>query len=355
MKQIKKYLKIHLEDLFLNTTNRLCIQLRLFCIASFLITIIMTILNFFNKEYILGLETALGAIASAFIYTYVARTKKYLPGSICFTIIYLGLLTVFVLSGAVEGFAALWFCLYPFICLFILDIKRAILFVIIGLLFLILLLWTPLSQILPPVYTHNFLLRFPFLYIGNFAFSLALNGFYSYTYNRLLQMNQKFELLSNQDGLTELANRNCLKRYMENLLSRKPIEVSSVILDVDYFKQYNDTYGHLAGDDVLKAIAQQISKLLPDTDSIAVRYGGEEFLILFPGYSFEKTALFAKTLLNAVYNLRIPHSAIDSYVSISIGISSRVVNTEKDFSILFKQSDDKLYLAKQKGRNCISY
>lgn len=354
MKSIRKHFKSLLEEIFVNTTNRLCVQLRLFCIAGCVIAVIMTILNYAKGEYVLGLETGIGAAVIVIIYLYVSKTRHYLAGSTSVALIFLGQFTVFLVSGSVEGFAALWFCLYPFICLFVFDIKLAVLFSIIGFLTLSSFLWTPLQHILPPVYTRNFLLRFPFLYIGNFTFALALNGFYSYTYNRLLQMNRIFERLSNQDGLTKLANRTYLEQYKKELFQKGENRISAVMLDVDYFKQYNDTYGHLAGDEVLKTIAQLIIELLPPGNSIAVRYGGEEFLVLLPEYDQKAAMKFAQQLLDKIHKQQIPHAAGKGNVSVSIGVCCRKIATETDFLDLLHQADNAMYSVKQNGRDGIA-
>lgn len=353
MNFLKKFFNELLEDIFVNMTNRLCVQLRLFCIAGAGISVIMTLLNAVKMEYRLGLETGVSAIVCIVIYLYTAKTGRYLAGSLCMAIILLAMFTLYVTGGLVEGFAALWFCLYPFICFFILQMKPAILFSGIGLSVLILFLWTPLNHILPPVYTQNFLLRFPFLYIGNFVFSLALNGFYVYTYGRLQQLNQKFEYLSNQDGLTKLSNRTYLERYKQKLMESRNAELHALMLDVDCFKQYNDNYGHMAGDEVLKSVAGVINGLTADPDSIAVRYGGEEFLILLQEAGQKEAETFARTLLRKIHDLKIPHITGDGYVSVSIGISRQYVSSEEKFLDLLKQADEALYCAKQSGRNCI--
>lgn len=354
MNYLKKFFRGLLEEMFVNMTNRLCVQLRLFCIAGAGISVIMTVLNMIKAEYRLGLETGISAAVCIVIYLYTKKTGRYLAGSLCMAFILLGMFTLYVVGGLVEGFAALWFCLYPFICFFILQMKPAILFCGIGLSVLIAFLWTPLQHTLPPVYTHNFLLRFPFLYIGNFVFSLALNGFYVYTYGRLLQLNQKFEYLSNQDGLTKLSNRIYLEQYKRNLLEKGTVELHALMLDVDYFKQYNDTYGHMAGDEVLKSVADVIRRLSAGSNSIAVRYGGEEFLVVLQEAGIEEVTAFAEKLLHEIHNLKIPHIAGDGYVSVSIGISSRHVSSEEQFMNLLNEADKALYCAKQSGRNCLS-
>lgn len=354
MNRIKHYFDSIMEDLLLSTSNRLCVQLQLFCVATLVISLIMTLLNVMRGETALGIETAAGAIISISIYCYTAKTKRHFPGALCMAFTFLILVSIFLISGAVEGFAALWYCLYPFVCLFVLNLKWATSFSMLGFVLLAVILWTPLSGLLPPVYTQNFLLRFPLLYFGNFAFAFALNGFYYFTYNRLLTLNQKFERLSNQDGLTKLANRTYLETYVKSLLTCDESHLFCLMLDVDFFKQYNDTYGHLAGDDVLKAIGTQIGALLPGTEGLAVRYGGEEFLVLLPRVTREEALAVAETLRTAVLKLKIPHKNSEhAFVSVSIGVSGQSVCDEATFMQLLGRTDDALYCAKQAGRNCV--
>lgn len=354
MGRIRKFLSKMLEEIFVNMTNRLCIQLRLFCIAATGISIVMTALNVIRGEYRLGFETGFGAIVCIVIYLFTTKTSKYFISSLAMALILLGLFTLYVVGGSVEGFAALWFCLYPFICFFILQMKPAIFLSGIGLCILIAFLWTPLHHILPPVYTKNFLLRFPFLYVGHFVFALSLNGFYVYAYSQLQQLNRKFENLSNQDGLTKLSNRTCLENFKSNFLKKGNAELHALMLDVDYFKQFNDTYGHMAGDDVLRSIAEVIRKLSETENSMAVRYGGEEFLILLQETDRKKAGDFAELLLQEIHDLKIPHVTGDGYVSVSIGLSSQYVDSEEKFINLLKQADQALYSAKQNGRNRIA-
>lgn len=351
---IRKFFCKMLDEIFVDMTNRLCVQLRLICIATTSITAIMTVLNIIKAEYSLGFQTGAGTVICVVIWIWATKTNKYLFGSLTIAFIMLVLFTLFVVEGSVEGFAALWFCLYPFICFFIVQIKLAILLSAVGFGILILFLWTPLHRTLPPVYTENFLLRFPFLYIGNFVFALALNGFYAYAYTELQQLKQKYESLSNQDGLTKLSNRTFLENFKNDFLKKGSAKLYALMLDVDYFKQYNDTYGHVAGDDVLKSIAKVIGKLSKIEDFLAVRYGGEEFLILLQGVDQEKASDFAKMLLQEIYDLKIPHVTGEDYISVSIGLSSQYVDSEEKFILLLKQADQALYNAKLGGRNRIA-
>ncbi|MCC8025527.1 MAG: GGDEF domain-containing protein [Clostridium sp.] len=355
MNWVRRFFNEMLEDIFVNMTNRLSVQLRLICIAAAGVAVLMTVLNITKMEYRLGMETGISAVFCFAIYAYTTRTKKYLAGSICMVLMLLVFFTLYLAGGLVEGFAALWFCFYPLICFFILEIRLAIIFSAAGLAVLIAFLWTPLQNVLPPVYTQNFMLRFPFLYVGHFVFALALNGFYVYTYSRLQELRRKFEILSNQDGLTRLSNRTYLEGYKRELLERGETFLWGMMLDVDFFKQYNDTFGHLAGDEVLKSVAGVITQSTEAETTVAVRYGGEEFLILLEKADKDKAVCLAETLRGKVRGLKIPHVAGGGYVSVSIGISVQRVGGEGDFQRLLKAADDALYRAKLNGRNCISF
>ncbi len=158
------------------------------------------------------------------------------------------------------------------------------------------------------------------------------------------------------DPLTGIYNR----RYMDDALKRviKTISrsggmLSVLMIDVDFFKRYNDTYGHGLGDICLKAIADTLKNTITRAADFAVRYGGEEFLVVLPDTGESGACLIADKLLRGVRNLNIPHEKNDAagYVTISIGVtSSTVVHTQKN-SDYIEQADKALYMSKQNGRN----
>ncbi|MEP0806450.1 MAG: diguanylate cyclase [Chloroflexota bacterium] len=157
------------------------------------------------------------------------------------------------------------------------------------------------------------------------------------------------------DGLTGLYNR---RHFME--IARRKFErarrykrsLSAMIFDVDHFKQVNDTYGHAAGDEVLRVIARLCRKELREADPLG-RYGGEEFAGLFVEINAETATKVAERLRKAVENLKIPLDGKDLKVTISIGIAEQNQNTP-DLESLLARADQAMYIAKHRGRNCVA-
>lgn len=171
--------------------------------------------------------------------------------------------------------------------------------------------------------------------------------------NELLIANKKFEELALLDDLTDLGNRRAMEASFEALHAkylRDSKSYSIMLLDIDYFKNYNDHYGHLAGDDVLQKVAACFKKAMRSSDYI-YRYGGEEFVIILPESCVEEVSLAAERVLAAVSCLNLEHLESPlKKISISIGISC-IGNNEMSWPSLLKVSDEALYKAKDLGRN----
>ncbi|GAB4464508.1 MAG: hypothetical protein OHK0037_18580 [Elainellaceae cyanobacterium] len=168
--------------------------------------------------------------------------------------------------------------------------------------------------------------------------------------------NEKLEILANLDGLTQLANRRrwdaCLEQEWRRC-AREQQPLSVLLCDVDYFKRYNDAYGHLAGDDCLRQIARAIAHSAKRPADLVARYGGEEFSILLPNTTAAGAAQIAEMIQAAVYDLSIAHrqSDISDRITLSIGIASVIPHPEVPPETLLNEADSALYLAKQQGRN----
>ena len=172
----------------------------------------------------------------------------------------------------------------------------------------------------------------------------------------LFESNLDLEDKVNFDALTGLYNR----RYMEESLhrivkssARSGKELSILILDVDFFKKYNDFYGHGMGDDCLKNIAKVLSGTGMRADDFTARYGGEEFIIVLPDTGEAGAELIGKTLLKNIRNLCVPHekSLISDFVTISIGSTTVCPMRSDKFSDYIKFADEALYSSKNNGRN----
>jgi len=164
----------------------------------------------------------------------------------------------------------------------------------------------------------------------------------------------------NYDALTEIYNR----RFMENnlthtmaFLSRSNSLLSAFMLDVDYFKKYNDTYGHKQGDDCLKAVAKAVAGSITRTNDFAARYGGEEFVVILPNTDQAGACLVAQRILDNVRKLNIPHAenAAAPYVTVSVGVTTGLVLYTQSWEDYLKRADEALYMSKQSGRNKYTY
>ena len=166
------------------------------------------------------------------------------------------------------------------------------------------------------------------------------------------------EALATVDALTGVANRRRFDAILEREWGRAMRERSSLsllLIDADHFKAYNDTYGHLAGDDCLRAIASSISRVTGRPGDLVARYGGEEFALLLPATDAEGAALLAERARRTVYELALPHLFNESKrVTVSIGTASAVPVEGEDPLLLIALSDHALYDAKHGGRNQVS-
>ena len=158
------------------------------------------------------------------------------------------------------------------------------------------------------------------------------------------------------DVLTGVYNRRYLEDSLKRIahsLKRSGDVLSVMMIDIDYFKFYNDTYSHSEGDICLKKVAKAIDRALLRPDDIVARYGGEEFTVILP-YTDEKGARFiAERILNSVREMKIPHekSEVSEYVTISIGLTVIDAEVSQDGEEYLKCADKALYQSKSNGRN----
>ncbi len=158
------------------------------------------------------------------------------------------------------------------------------------------------------------------------------------------------------DPLTGLANRRCLeisfRRELENAIRYK-YPLSLVLIDIDFFKNYNDYYGHDQGDQCLKDLAQVLQQAERRKGSLVVRYGGEEFLILLPHQEISEAGVLAQRIQTQLKQASIAHadSRVSTYLTVSIGYTSTQDINQPSWETLFKQADTALYAAKKQGRN----
>ena len=167
-------------------------------------------------------------------------------------------------------------------------------------------------------------------------------------------LNRQLSDLSDTDQLTRLKNRRYLDRVLLEELTRCQRyhhDLSIILLDIDHFKQFNDRYGHLVGDDCLRAVADVLAQTIREGADCIARYGGEEFCVLLPETSMECASKVAERLRSSVNDLEFRVKENPVKVSISLGVASLCPNQHITPEYLVRRADQSLYKAKQTGRN----
>ena len=168
--------------------------------------------------------------------------------------------------------------------------------------------------------------------------------------------NRELEQLSVLDSLTQVANRRRFDDYLIQewqKLSLEQAPISLILCDIDYFKLYNDTYGHPVGDYCLQQVALAIECVIESTPGLVARYGGEEFGIILPDVDSTKALQIADKIALGVEQLHITHhkSLASEYVTLSLGVHSVIPNSESSPDLLIALADKALYQSKEQGRN----
>lgn len=191
---------------------------------------------------------------------------------------------------------------------------------------------------------------------GVLSFTSLVGTIFYTLYKRSSRSIEELKEQSSMDKLTELYNRSYLEPFLESEIDtakKKNQKVSVIMVDMDHFKEINDTYGHIAGDHVLMIFAQVVLKCIRKTDIIA-RYGGDEFLVVLPNTDTDTAKSVAERIREDVSETYIPpvDNVVISSIHCSVGISTYPVHCDSKTSLI-RTSDLALYMAKRSGRNCI--
>jgi len=185
----------------------------------------------------------------------------------------------------------------------------------------------------------------------------------SFLRDRIKQLereNRELQRLCSLDDLTQLANRRYFSKQIElewRRLARETAPLSLILCDIDFFKNYNDTYGHQAGDTCLQRVASAIHEVTRRPSDIVARYGGEEFAVILPRTEANGAVHVAERIREKVEALMIPHASSQvhlGFVTVSLGIASTIPESQHNSAILLRAADEALYLSKAQGRNRIT-
>ncbi|MEG3875990.1 diguanylate cyclase [Microcoleus sp. herbarium7] len=197
-------------------------------------------------------------------------------------------------------------------------------------------------------------------FLQHLANQVAIAIEQSQLYRQLAIANQKLQELATTDGLTGIANRRQFDRVLMlewRRLAREELPLSLIMFDIDFFKLYNEFYGHLGGDDCLRQVAGAIASSVKRAGDLAARYGGEEFAVILPNTSVEGANAVARKICDSIASLKLPHarSSIGPCVTLSCGIATAIPVSEESPDTLIRSADSALYQAKTAGKNRICH
>ena len=172
-------------------------------------------------------------------------------------------------------------------------------------------------------------------------------------------MNKLFKKLSVTDAVTKVQNRRALDEFLAGnwaLYKKTKMPISFMMIDLDFFKLYNDNYGHLKGDKVLEMVAMGIKNSCRNVDFVA-RYGGEEFIVIMLNTDKNDSINLAERIRKNIYDINITHeySKISDRITLSMGITTAYIGTNKNYDEYIQKADKALYEAKAKGKNTYVY
>lgn len=289
------------------------------------------------------------------------QIKNFNRQRIC-TVILIVIFMAFLLLSSMIGIGALSIylvilCSFSFLLLavaFVLSLRQASL--LLGGVIIIMAVLLALNQIRPELFLILILIN-----TGAFLISQIIAGNFIQLVTDEFKLLHRLQIEANTDKLTQLFNRNGLEQALETawaFCKRNEKRVGFLMVDIDYFKSYNDTLGHLEGDKILQQVADCIKACFKRETDIISRIGGEEFLIFLSDVDDKHILVMAQTLSTIVTDLKIKAAAENNpfeFLSVSIGIATSTPQANESIVDLYKQVDQALYHAKRNGRNCISF
>ena len=315
-----------------------------------------------SKNYFLSMMQLGIGILILYALIILRQKKDYKSASYLSTFIFFFtfLFLIVLLKG--EHFSMIWSYFFAPFSMIILGARKGLFISIIFLFFALSLAYTGVDTWMQGLWNLPSYIRFAISQIVMLYVIYAITNSNEKAYEKIASLRQRelaqlklFEKLSITDPLTSLYNRRSLKEMFPKefyAAQREKKYFAYILLDLDYFKHYNDTYGHKKGDDVLIEVAA----LLKQTCKYAFRIGGDEFAGILIADSSEKIKKRVNNLRRQVYDLKIEHSQnpIAPYVTCSIGVHI-VQAYEYDFIDMYNNADTALYKAKAQGRNMVVY
>lgn len=349
---LKRLLKF-LDQIVLDEENRKSFQARLIYLCFSLIAMVMSVINIVTAQWVLLGATASFCLLCAVNY---CLDRFALNGgrvaSVLFVIEVVILFSYFVFTGGTGGFSIIWLLLLPTVGLFFFGFAKGTVMSAAMLLIMLLFFDLPLPfarERALQIYSLTFVTRFPVVFVCSYVVSLLLEAVRSSTARQMVEARQKYQHLYNHDALTGAFNRHAINELQDQILTEGRHRLGALILDIDLFKDVNDTYGHMDGDLVLKQLVETVNEMTAE-DTVVYRWGGEEFAVIFR--NVEEAPAVAEGILQGVRKRDFVLSQDTIHITVSIGLAiSENLNTAEDFDRLMLCADECLYQAKNRGRD----
>lgn len=324
-------------------------QRGLYFFLLYVFLLIATLIAIFSYRY-----TYLNKNKSAFIWV-----RRVYAGAVC-----VWLVSITYLEQMNGGGGSTYFYFLPTMAALLLltPIESTILFGFSWLAFAWMFLtnsntYSAFSNMVNSIFVTILTLFISYRYYHSMAVEFCDRKIISFQYQEIERSNNLLQQMAHIDQLTTLYNRHYLIETLYPLFEtckKKAYYGVFLMLDIDYFKQYNDTYGHIQGDQCLKVVSNEIKRLSIEYEWTAIRYGGEEFLIIKLDKNPIEANHMSTILLHSIWDLKIPHEdTAAKQVSISIGLWSESLLETPHIESAIKMADKALYEAKSMGRNCM--
>lgn len=316
-----------------------------------IVSFFMSAVNAFTQEYLLMCVTLIFGVVCLINMIISRQSNLGLEISkVAFSAEIVCIFLFFIISGIPDGFSAIWICILPTSGLLLFGRKRGSMLCALMLIVLCFFFYTSIGQgMLDYEYTKAFCLRFPFLYIAFFTISFFLETVRVATNEKLLESRRQYEYLYRHDALTGVNNRYGFNQIMNETLDEPSANtITLIVLDLDGFKNINDTYGHMKGDIVLKQIASFLSEEVGEKGTVC-RWGGEEFAVLLCTEDIQKR--FAEEIVKKIEAMEIDIGDCVINITVSVGAVSVPAQIKINLDSFVIQADNCMYEAKRQGKN----
>ena len=328
--------------------------IRVLALIYFIFAFAMGINHIYETHYISTLSIVLisNALISLVNITLLANDKvsdRYASYLISFPLFIMML--YLIASGGVANTGFLWIFVVPIVFLYLHGLKSGLILLSVFLASILLVLFMPHDVLLTATYSFELKVRIILVFLLAILLASVYEYFNEVLFNEIKYMAYKLDSIANEDQLTQIYNRRGILNFIKISKEKKITPYGIILCDIDYFKKFNDTYGHEIGDKVLIHIANTIKHSI-DKQGVVARWGGEEFLIFLPFRNQIETYHIANQIRQNVIKNPLVLNNIELEVTLSMGYLS-TSNLSIDTDSIIKEADKYMYEAKEAGRDCI--